>query len=1256
MATINEKVSQLVETQLPSFYQEEAPNIVAFLKAYYAYMEQEGKAEYTLRNLENYKDIDETLDEYIEYFRRTILPSIPNEVLANKRLLAKNIRDLYQSKGTLESYKLLFRSLYNEDVEVFYPSEQILKTSSGDWRVERYLVTQFDPRTYTFIGKTIRGIDSGAEALVEDIQRKVVRGRDIMQILVSNINATFVDGEEIYLKFDDPNITGHTTKIDAGISNLTIVSSGAEYRVGDIVNILSDIRGDLGKATVIEIEDLKGIVIFTLVDGGSGFQASENDFGSQVLVEGGDGIVDASFIVRRDDIVDTFALTLNNNLFVSNTVFGTQAPTIATASGGSVQMNIFANTIIGAPRFGFPEPSEEVTSGISYHDHANAIINIANTRTISVGESIFGVTSSANGIILEIVDSTAENSWFRIDGYKNFDNSESVKVQTVSGDTIGTVNSFQGNTAGAHVATIAPISGSEVVENDEIVGLVSGAFGVVKKIITTGTLDYEFNPTANTIKAGTISTSGTTVTGSGTSFSADFAVNDVIKSGGQEGKRITQIDSDTQLITSTAFSPALTDEVYGKGGTFRSTQTLTITANTSANVSSQFETGPMKAFVENEGIRLVGSGTVVGNNSTRTSNTLVENVHTRLIDSLTFIAGTIGTIGQLSSIVSGEGYTQAPSTRVVDTNVAALGIGESYMTIQSDDANWQTGNSNISAPDENDRIIQANTAAAGDIKSTENFIAHANGTYEITLRVWQDERQREPNNINYDLSDNFVTINFYNSADQTTLVGTGTAKIISLTDEGILGKNSLVTSSIGANGAVTKVRVYDSGFSYLDQELVRLQESGRLNSTQATARVALEGVANSAGYYSSSRSHISSKRGYIQDNNFYQEYSYQIKAPVSISRYRDIVTKLIHPSGQNLFGRYQSQSNVDINTTVSTIKKRRKVSANTANIDFSTSRKIRINNFKIANGQMFKIKMPDNDITTFYIRNKDDQYVYVSRPAVVNSSVVIANTSVITAGDKVIGLSSNAYGIVQSVTGTTSPVTLNIEHFDEYSQLIFANTVLSNSSIISVGATIKDSSSVANTATIVEIVSTAANKIVLKVASNGQFSSSAGANTNNLYVGNTWIGNTISYTDMTAFKPTEKIALKQDIVYLQANTYEFTNIDVNDIIYGEDSQVRAKVISKKGNGQLVINYMGSRDTLRTAIRFGTGEILSNERIFKYKDENDFRKADYLVTNNDIFFLGNVYSTSTSSNVGTVSTFTGTTIRNAEVYYYVSDIV
>jgi hypothetical protein len=237
MATLD-KISTLVQNQLPDFYKEEGPNFVAFIEAYYEYLEQNGKMTDAIRNLQSYRDINTTTDEFIQYFINTFLPNIPLDVIADKKLLVKYIRLANISRGTLASYKLLFRALYNEELEVSYPADQILKVSDGDWRRERYLVSSYDDPTYNFIGKTIKGQESQAEALVEDIVRKVVNGRDIMEIILSNIKGTFNHLEPIRL-LTDTNATGHSPIVEAGINRVTIVSPGAEYRQGDVVELIS---------------------------------------------------------------------------------------------------------------------------------------------------------------------------------------------------------------------------------------------------------------------------------------------------------------------------------------------------------------------------------------------------------------------------------------------------------------------------------------------------------------------------------------------------------------------------------------------------------------------------------------------------------------------------------------------------------------------------------------------------------------------------------------------------------------------------------------------------------------------------------------------------------------------------------------------------------------------------------------------------------------------------------------------------------
>lgn len=74
MAVTN-KISALVKDQFPDFYKEEGENFLAFIQAYYEYLEQNGKMTDAIQNLESYQDIATTTDDFILYFINQFLPA-----------------------------------------------------------------------------------------------------------------------------------------------------------------------------------------------------------------------------------------------------------------------------------------------------------------------------------------------------------------------------------------------------------------------------------------------------------------------------------------------------------------------------------------------------------------------------------------------------------------------------------------------------------------------------------------------------------------------------------------------------------------------------------------------------------------------------------------------------------------------------------------------------------------------------------------------------------------------------------------------------------------------------------------------------------------------------------------------------------------------------------------------------------------------------------------------------------------------------
>src|SRR6185503_18624874 len=83
-------ISNFVETQFPAFYRENSATFIAFVKAYYEWLESPENPLYLTRRLYEIKDVDDTLDEFIVQFKEKYLKGIQFDTAANIRMIIKH--------------------------------------------------------------------------------------------------------------------------------------------------------------------------------------------------------------------------------------------------------------------------------------------------------------------------------------------------------------------------------------------------------------------------------------------------------------------------------------------------------------------------------------------------------------------------------------------------------------------------------------------------------------------------------------------------------------------------------------------------------------------------------------------------------------------------------------------------------------------------------------------------------------------------------------------------------------------------------------------------------------------------------------------------------------------------------------------------------------------------------------------------------------------------------------------------------------
>lgn len=818
MRTLEKTISNLVADQFPAFYREEGPRFIAFLEAYYEWMESQGNPVYYSRRVMELGDIDQTIDDFVVHFKKTYLQDIQFDTLTNKRLLVKKVLDLYKAKGTERAIRLLFQIVFGEEIEIYYPSRDVLKASDGTWITPVYLEVTRSSRSLEFVGKQVTGVSTGATAFVDRIVRRYIMGKYVDIFFISNLSNDFKTGE--LLKIDD-DLTDVPIVVGS-LSNLTIAEGGARFTLGETVDILSDF-GSGGTARVSNTTDVTGIVDFTLLDGGWGFTANARILVSNAVITVSNiasGVPDTNSAFKK---FETFTMTNPSN---GHTI-------TANVMGISSNAVLYMNTVSGVF-----VPGETITSSnghskgkaflVASGNTALSNVTVTNvTGSFTIGETLTGLTSRASGV-LHNFDTTLGI----ISISDSLTNAYTWGVGSLSNSVANVVNVSTGFGAGF---SIGSLSNTETVYvNDDFLG----ANNVLNQpyvgiLLSANQYGFPKDPTANlsSLLVDALSyprlTLGSILTLTAINPGIQYNVNpfvDIIEPAvafeekqdyyvtvaaptgtyllGEEVTQIVQLPDNYILIgVSTAENFDFSELIYQSNGT----------ANTANGIIVAISTGEL----------LVSTFTGAWNN-------------------LSVITGQVsGTTGNVISLTS--------------INVTATAIGKVLST-------------------NGDVIHVRRESISQDFAAGANMVGSFSG---VTANV--------------------AAVN----PDSNSLFS---------------GDNAVVNAFVqAANGSVSGLQVVGAGFAYVDGELATFVSKDGLRSGTAIVHLGRQGYG--PGYFSTSRGFLSSDK-YLTDGNYYQNFSYEIRSSLDVSRYADMVKKVAHVSGTKMFGKISSVSEIVEGTTV----------------------------------------------------------------------------------------------------------------------------------------------------------------------------------------------------------------------------------------------------------------------------------------------------------------------------------------------------
>ena len=861
MLNVRDHISPTIAEQFPALYREEGDVLVEFVKAYYEYNES-----IMDRNIPKLRDIDTTLSAFLIFFKKKYLQSLPLDTVVDTRFIIKHIQDLYKRKGSEESLRLLFRMFFDEEIEVFYPSTAILKPSDSIWGGAIYLelkpVNTVDDYPIQR-GDKLQGDVSGASAFVDDIIFVNFSGTIAPIAYLSNVSGTFISDDAITVT--RAGVSHAHGKLVLGSISQTIISNSNRspgQQVGDKVKLVSALSGSSATGTISEVSTTtSGTIDFVKEDGGFGYviepieDVNDVSISNQALIVAGTTTVES---IKPGQHIEVDA----GSSYTVDSFTGAIGAGTGTISGaGKV---VAYNHPLLYIRTNRQDPTPVATP----HTKAD-FLSFVSTQfgLITSGDS------SANKKIVAILNTDTEDTDYRLGDISN------------SGYDFVTsryINQEDNAIFDAYVAgTLTNTAQINWIEDRLLPAIYAQGFGYKLDDLPAGEFIDTTIGSNTSVRISTIA---------GYNATANFEVADINNT--EQVRVITDFIGDfadkplAVIIDATAMQNPGIYEIETVG-----TTDFTQFGSDNNTIGTRFTaSGPA-----------TGTGTVTDVVATNygMSGTLIiedfnaETLNTRIKDAFESKQIKIGSIASINVTSSGTDFVNDVFSEIEYLDVARFDKRDTILTFANPDFLIEVGQIVTQVVRIEDPSFETDDLV--DYTAKGRFLKRDGNDFYFRQLSFYDFDEA----FNISINNNpYVLTNI--RPDMTSLP---------------MGRNAIITGDASyLEGQIEKVDVGNTGYRYSDNERVTIRNSS--DQDVATAIVRTLGPGKTEGKWSSSTSFLSDSTKYLHDNDYYQEYSYDISTVIDPEKYTQLIKDTVGVAGTKVFSSPLINSNSNLNSTL----------------------------------------------------------------------------------------------------------------------------------------------------------------------------------------------------------------------------------------------------------------------------------------------------------------------------------------------------
>lgn len=411
------KLSSLISNQFPEYKRDSSPLLVSFLEAYYEYLEKRNGAVGLINYNSSNKDIDKTLSDFIIHFYNSYAPLIPKDTVYDKRNLVKRIKELYEAKGTTKSIALLFRLIFNTDISIMFPQEQMLVASGSKWKQESSFRIKVDTiNEELLLGKNIYSWSnsSGQFSVINTRTKKID----------SSLFEVFYNASSIVKLFEDDIVVAKnelgeilfTGKSVTFVNRVDVLKPGKLFKKGQIFTIPGTVKNTIFR--VVDVGTNGELVQTQVID--YGYQNPDSQILSIISIRG-TPVQSAIEVITDNDLTN---ITIRDDLNVTDSgsifkMFGNGSPESYFAENYLVDDNQYTGTLQNT--FDNSISADDISqqesdfNNLSQEEYLQAIAQIkTNSGTIAVYPGIY---ETNNGNISDSDIKLQDSYYYQIYSY-----------------------------------------------------------------------------------------------------------------------------------------------------------------------------------------------------------------------------------------------------------------------------------------------------------------------------------------------------------------------------------------------------------------------------------------------------------------------------------------------------------------------------------------------------------------------------------------------------------------------------------------------------------------------------------------------------------------------------------------------------------------------------------------------------------------------------------------------------------------------